>query len=125
MVLNSDSGWGNSQSRNTSRFPGSFQSSLRDFSSLESLPRTASWAKFSRPCGTDFAVDGSHADSLAPEVRFYIWLQLELVESFISRASAPLRMLNNFIARPGLLSILRRVDCESIATSSMATIRSP
>jgi hypothetical protein len=32
--------------------PGNFQSSLRDFSSLESLPRTASWAKVSRPCGT-------------------------------------------------------------------------
>src|SRR5271156_5130478 len=29
------------------------QSSLRDFSTLESLPRTASWAKFSRPFGTD------------------------------------------------------------------------
>ena len=26
--------------------PSNFQSSLRDFSSLESLPRTASWAKF-------------------------------------------------------------------------------
>jgi hypothetical protein len=26
-----------------------FQSSLRDLSCLESLPRTASWAKFSRP----------------------------------------------------------------------------
>jgi hypothetical protein len=26
------------------------------FSSLESLPRTASWAKFSRPCGTHFAI---------------------------------------------------------------------
>ena len=32
--------------------PRNFQSSLRDFSSLEFLPRTASWAKFSRPCGT-------------------------------------------------------------------------
>jgi hypothetical protein len=31
---------------------GCFQSSLRDFSSFEFLPRTASWAKFSRPCGT-------------------------------------------------------------------------
>src|ERR1700732_1240450 len=40
--------------------PGNFQSSLRDFSSFESLPRTASWAKFSRPCGTHFAI-GSHA----------------------------------------------------------------
>jgi hypothetical protein len=28
--------------------PGNFQSSLRDFSSLESLPRTTSWAKFSK-----------------------------------------------------------------------------
>jgi hypothetical protein len=28
------------------------QSSLRDFSPLESLPRTTSWAKFSRPFGT-------------------------------------------------------------------------
>ncbi len=44
--------------------PGNFQSSLRDFSSLEFLPRTASWAKFSRPCGTHFAI-GSHADSKA------------------------------------------------------------
>jgi hypothetical protein len=34
-----------------------FQSSLRDSSSFESLPRTASWARFSRPFGT------SHADS--------------------------------------------------------------
>jgi hypothetical protein len=42
--------------------PGKFQSSLRDFSSFEFLPRTASWAKFSRPCGTHFAV-GFHADS--------------------------------------------------------------
>ncbi len=41
--------------------PGKFQSSLRDFSSFEFLP-TASWAKFSRPCGTHFAV-GFHADS--------------------------------------------------------------
>jgi hypothetical protein len=40
--------------------PGNFQSSLRDFSSLESLPRTASWAKFSRPCGTHFAIVRSH-----------------------------------------------------------------
>src|SRR3984885_10789751 len=38
------------------REAGNFQSSLRDFSSLESLPRTASWAKFSRPCGTHFAI---------------------------------------------------------------------
>src|ERR1700738_4900438 len=36
--------------------PGNFQSSLRDFSSFEFLPRTASWAKFSRPCGTHFAI---------------------------------------------------------------------
>jgi hypothetical protein len=49
---------GNYQSPYTPRFPGDFQSSLRDFSSLESLPRTASWPKFSRPCGTQFAVDG-------------------------------------------------------------------
>jgi hypothetical protein len=34
---------------------GNFQSSLRDFSFLESLPRTASWAKFSRPSGTHSA----------------------------------------------------------------------
>src|ERR1700688_4580795 len=53
---------GNSQSRNSSRSEalgspgGNFQSSLRDFSSLESLPRTASWAKFSRPCGTNLAI---------------------------------------------------------------------
>jgi hypothetical protein len=30
-----------------------FQSSLRDFSDGICQPRTASWAKFSRPCGTD------------------------------------------------------------------------
>jgi hypothetical protein len=39
--------------------PGTFHSSLRDFSSLESLPRTASWAKFNkfnRPCGTHLAI---------------------------------------------------------------------
>jgi hypothetical protein len=35
--------------------PGSGQA-LRDFSSLESLPGTACWAKFSRPCGTEFAI---------------------------------------------------------------------
>ncbi len=72
---------GNSQSRNTSRSPGSFQSSLRDFSSLESLPRTASWAKFSKvqpslrdklragSAGLILAVDGSHADS---EAQFFL-----------------------------------------------------
>src|SRR5450432_2917041 len=43
--------------------PGNFQSSLRDFSSLEPQPRTASWAKFSRPCGTRFRDGRSHADS--------------------------------------------------------------
>jgi hypothetical protein len=32
-----------------------FQSSLRDFSSLASLPRTASWAKVSRPFGTQLS----------------------------------------------------------------------
>jgi hypothetical protein len=35
-----------------------FQSSLQDFSSLEFLPRTASWAKFSRPCGTHLVIGG-------------------------------------------------------------------
>jgi hypothetical protein len=39
--------------------PGKVQSSLRDFSSLESPPRTASWAKFNRPCGTHFAIGKS------------------------------------------------------------------
>ena len=34
--------------------------------SLESQPRTASWAKFSRPCGTRFRDGRSHADSLSP-----------------------------------------------------------
>src|SRR5450631_3936456 len=48
--------------------PGNFQSSLRDFSSLEPQPRTASWAKFSRPCGTRFRDGRSHADS---ETRTY------------------------------------------------------
>jgi hypothetical protein len=43
---------------------GNFQSSLRDFSSFESLPRTASWAKFSRPCGTHFS--RAHAFVLLP-----------------------------------------------------------
>src|SRR5450631_4603048 len=33
-----------------------FQSSLRDFSSLEFPPRTPSWAKFSRPSGTHSAI---------------------------------------------------------------------
>src|SRR3984885_4976875 len=47
------------------REAGNFQSSLRDFSSLESLPRTASWAKFSRPSGTHLVIVGSHADSKA------------------------------------------------------------
>jgi hypothetical protein len=47
---------GNSQPRNIVKWkclalpPGNFQSSLRDFSSLESLPRTASWAEFSHTC---------------------------------------------------------------------------
>jgi len=31
-----------------------FQPSLRDWSSFQIQPRTASWAKFSRPCGTEF-----------------------------------------------------------------------
>ena len=33
-------------------------------------PRTASWAKFSRPYGTQLHDGRSHADSLAPEERF-------------------------------------------------------
>jgi hypothetical protein len=36
--------------------PRNFQSSLRDLSSLEISPRTTSWAKFSRPCGTLLAI---------------------------------------------------------------------
>ena len=44
--------------RITSSRPRSTSSgqALRDFSSLEFLPRTASWAKFSRPSGTHFAI---------------------------------------------------------------------
>ena len=45
---------------------GNFQSSLRDFSSLESLPRTASWAKFSRPCGTILQSLGSQRTHFKP-----------------------------------------------------------
>ena len=49
------------KSRNNSRPSGSFQSSLRDLSSLEYLPRTAFWAKFSRPSGTHLSQSaGSH-----------------------------------------------------------------
>jgi hypothetical protein len=48
-----------------------FQSSFRDFSSLEFLPRTVSWAKFNRPCGTRFRDGRSHAPSSAAEVRFF------------------------------------------------------
>ena len=51
---------------------GNFQSSLRDFSSLESLPRTASWAKFSRPCGTHFATRRFSHPLFSPEVRLSI-----------------------------------------------------
>ena len=50
------------------REAGNFQLSLRDFSSLESLPRTASWAKFNRPSGTHLAIVSSHADSKAQSI---------------------------------------------------------
>jgi hypothetical protein len=53
------------------REASNFQSSLRDFSSLESLPRTASWAKFSRPYGTHPAILSSHLDT---EARFSLLL---------------------------------------------------
>ena len=49
---------------------GNFQPSLRDFPSLEFLPRTASWAKVSRPCGTHCAI-GSYPLALATEVRLW------------------------------------------------------
>src|ERR1700733_142629 len=55
------------------RYPSAnLQSSLRDFSSFEFLPRTASWAKFSRPCGTHFVItwalvlDGQVQDPVEP-----------------------------------------------------------
>jgi hypothetical protein len=51
MVLNSGSRSGILDRKHISRVPRTFQSSLRDFSSLESPPRTTSWAKFSRPTG--------------------------------------------------------------------------
>jgi hypothetical protein len=37
------------------------QSSLRDSIMFHDVPRTASWAKFSRPFGTNFVDLGSHA----------------------------------------------------------------
>ncbi len=68
MVLDSER-IRDSQSRNISKWKGNFQSSLRDFSSLESLPRTKSWAKFSRPCGTRSRDGRSHAESRARPYR--------------------------------------------------------
>jgi hypothetical protein len=61
----------------TFREAGDFQSSpfdkLRAGSAglfvLESLPRTASWAKFCRPSGTHLAIVSSHADA---EARIYL-----------------------------------------------------
>jgi hypothetical protein len=47
---------------------GHFQPSLRDCSSLESFPRTASWATLSRPSGTQFGEASSHADSKAQRI---------------------------------------------------------
>src|SRR5271154_2091763 len=41
-------------------------------SSCIMYPGLGSWAKFSCPSGTRFRDGGSHADSLAPEVRFSI-----------------------------------------------------
>jgi hypothetical protein len=54
---------------------GIFQSSLRDFSSVESLPRTASWAKFSRPYGTRFklALMGLRPVLLGPCTPWRTW----------------------------------------------------
>ena|SRR5580704_9147138 len=40
------------------------QSSLRDSIMFHDVPRTASWAKFSRPFGTNFVDLGSHAGAL-------------------------------------------------------------
>jgi hypothetical protein len=37
---------------------------------LKSNPGLASWAKFSRPCGTKLVNRGCHTRSKAPEVRF-------------------------------------------------------
>lgn len=40
---------------------GKFRSSLHDVSTLEFLPRNVSWATFSSPCGTHFAVGSDSA----------------------------------------------------------------
>jgi hypothetical protein len=40
----------------TFREAGEFQSSLRDFSSLNLYPGLHTWAKFSRPSGTHLAI---------------------------------------------------------------------
>src|SRR6266702_4705730 len=56
---------GDSQSRSISRCPGNFQSYLRDFSSLKSLLRTASRAKFSRPSGLIWTSTSSQANTKA------------------------------------------------------------
>ena len=70
---------------------GYFQSSLRDFSSVEFLPRTASWAKFSRPRSTSsgqalrdsfhFAI-GAHAHTLTLSGIRYPWDGLKPCSSF-------------------------------------------
>jgi hypothetical protein len=84
---------GNPQSRNILKWkcpglpPSNFQSSLRDFSSLKSLPKTASWAKFSRPSGTHFGI-GQCGTAEAEAVPFVqrVFPQTELATEATSSA---------------------------------------
>ena len=88
---------GNSQSRNILRWKrlglplSYFQSSLRDFSSLESLPRTTSWAKFNRPCGTEF---GNGVHTRAPKAPALCSAQNRLETSISLRMRALADPLN-------------------------------
>ncbi len=52
--------------------PGHSQPSLRDWSRSECTPRTASWATFSRPYGTDFGECSSHADRLSARAQVVV-----------------------------------------------------
>ena len=53
---------------------------------------------------------GNSMRRLSPGSTIRVFIQVEVAESLISRVSAPLRMLNDFMAGPGLFSILRKVD---------------
>ena len=56
---------------------------------FKSNPGLASWAKFSRPCGTEFGNPGSHTHSLAPQVRLSPRLRIEHLDNRFPVAVRP------------------------------------